>query len=54
MKSGNNSGNLELNEITERILGGAYQVSNSLGSGFLEKVYENALVYVCLSVFICG
>jgi GxxExxY protein len=40
-----NSGKLELNEITERVLGCAYQVSNTLGIGFLEKVYENALVY---------
>ena len=32
-------------EITEQILGGAYRVSDSLGSGFLEKVYENALAH---------
>jgi len=32
-----------LNEITEKIIGAAYKVSNTLGSGFLEKVYENAL-----------
>jgi GxxExxY protein len=31
-----------VNEITERIIGCLYQVSNSLGCGFLEKVYENA------------
>lgn len=30
-------------ELTQRIIGCAYTVSNSLGSGFLEKVYENAL-----------
>jgi GxxExxY protein len=34
---------MELNEITEKIIGCAYTVSNTLGSGFLEKVYENAL-----------
>ncbi len=34
---------MELNEITEKIIGCAYTVSNVLGSGFLEKVYENAL-----------
>ena len=34
-----------LNQITERIIGCAYTVSNTLGSGFLEKVYENALVH---------
>jgi GxxExxY protein len=32
-----------LNEITEKIIGCAYDVANGLGSGFLEKVYENAL-----------
>ncbi len=35
----------ELNKITERIIGCAYKVSNTLGSGFLEKVYENAFAY---------
>jgi GxxExxY protein len=35
---------LKKNDITEKIIGCAYTVSNSLGSGFLEKVYENALV----------
>jgi GxxExxY protein len=33
----------ELNSITEKIIGAAYTVSNTLGSGFLEKVYENAM-----------
>jgi GxxExxY protein len=32
-----------LNQVTERVLGCAYKVSNTLGCGFLEKVYENAL-----------
>ena len=31
--------------ITEQIIGCAYKVSNALGSGFLEKVYENALAH---------
>jgi GxxExxY protein len=35
----------KLNKITETIIGCAYKVSNSLGCGFLEKVYENALAY---------
>ncbi len=35
----------KLNEITKRIIGCAYAVSNGLGAGFLEKVYENALCY---------
>lgn len=34
---------LNLNSITERIIGCVYKVSNTLGSSFLEKVYENAL-----------
>lgn len=34
---------LLLNEITEGIIGCAFAVVNSLGSGFLEKTYENAL-----------
>ena len=32
-----------LNILTERIIGSAFAVSNTLGCGFLEKVYENAL-----------
>jgi GxxExxY protein len=36
---------MELNEVTERVIGCAYAVSNVLGTGFLEKVYENALVH---------
>jgi GxxExxY protein len=35
----------EINRITEKIIGCAYRVSNTLGSGFLEKVYENALAH---------
>ncbi len=34
----------DINEITEKVIGSAFSVSNSLGSGFLEKVYENAMV----------
>ena len=36
---------LKLNEITEKIIGCAYAVSNALGCGFLEKVYENAFAH---------
>lgn len=32
-------------KITEKIIGSAFTVSNTLGAGFLEKVYENALVH---------
>ena len=35
----------ELDAISEKIIGAAYKVSNTLGAGFLEKVYENALVH---------
>lgn len=35
----------EINKITEKIIGSAYKVSNTLGTGFLEKVYENAFAY---------
>jgi GxxExxY protein len=34
---------MDIHSITEKIIGCAYRVYNSLGSGFLEKVYENAL-----------
>jgi len=36
-------GMTDLNALTERIIGCAFEVSNTLGCGFLEKVYENAL-----------
>ena len=35
--------NYKHSEITQQIIGQAYYVHNSLGGGFLEKVYENAL-----------
>ncbi len=34
-----------MKDITELIIGSAYEVANVLGSGFVEKVYENALVH---------
>ena len=30
-------------EVTSQIIAAAYEVSNQLGVGFLEKVYENAM-----------
>ncbi len=36
---------MEHSEITHAILGSAFDVLNELGSGFLEKVYENALCF---------
>ncbi len=35
---------LKHGELTDKILGAFYKVYNALGHGFLEKVYENALV----------
>jgi GxxExxY protein len=32
-------------EVTEKILGASFKVLNTLGTGFLEKVYENALSF---------
>ena len=29
--------------LTEQVLGAVFEVSNTLGAGFLEKVYERAL-----------
>jgi len=34
----------ENSQLTERIIGCAYTVANTLGHGFLEKVYEQALM----------
>ncbi len=38
----------ELNRITSEVIRCAYAVSNTLGCGFLEKVYENALLHELL------
>lgn len=35
----------DINKITEKIIGCSYNVSNNLGCGFLEKVYENSLAH---------
>jgi GxxExxY protein len=34
----------ELDRIVRQVIGAAYEVSNTLGAGFLEKVYERAMV----------
>jgi GxxExxY protein len=34
-----------MNELTEKVIGCAFQVANTLGCGFLEKVYEKALAH---------
>lgn len=36
--------NFKHNEITSKIIKAFYNVYNILGYGFLEKVYENALI----------
>jgi GxxExxY protein len=38
-------GNGGINLLTERIIGCALTVLHTLGTGFLEKLYENALVH---------
>ena len=36
------TGNEELNQLTQKVIGCLYTVSNTLGGGFLEKIYQNA------------
>jgi len=36
---------LKLDKLTRQIIGCIYRVANELGTGFLEKVYENALAH---------
>jgi len=36
--------NAKLNALIEKVVGAIYEVVNVLGAGFLEKVYERALV----------
>ena len=36
---------MDIDNLTHRVIGSAYKVHNTLGFGFLEKVYENALKY---------
>jgi len=33
------------NELSEKVIGAFYKTYNTLGFGYLEKVYQNALVY---------
>jgi len=35
---------MDLNDITYKINGAVFEVNKVLGCGFLEKVYENALL----------
>ncbi|MGB5992997.1 MAG: GxxExxY protein [Desulfobacterales bacterium] len=36
---------MEINDITYKINGAVFEVNRVLGAGFLEKVYENALLF---------
>jgi GxxExxY protein len=36
--------NADFDSLTERVLGAVLEVSNTLGAGFLEKIYERALL----------
>jgi GxxExxY protein len=40
-----NADDFGVNQVSERIIGCAFRVSNALGAGFVEKVYENALAH---------
>jgi GxxExxY protein len=40
-----NADETKLDDVTERIIGSALTVSNRLGTGFIEKVNENALAH---------
>ena len=40
----NNAENYLYSELTKKIIGCAYKVHYKLGAGFLEKLYENALL----------
>ena len=37
---------VDLDKLTERIIGIAFEVSNTLGIGFVEKVYENSYAHL--------
>ena len=45
-----NKDNYKHSEITEKIIKAFYKVYNTLGYGFLEKVYENALFIELVSM----
>jgi hypothetical protein len=42
--NGMNADNADLNSLSEKVLGAVFEVSNTLGAGFLEKVYQRALL----------
>jgi len=42
--NGMNADNADLNSLSENVLGAVFEVSNTLGAGFPEKVYQRALL----------
>src|SRR5437868_4747000 len=42
--NGMNADKADLNSLSEKVLGAVFEVSNTLGAGFLEKVYQRALL----------
>ena len=46
------SNNFKYSDITEKIIKEGFYVYNQLGSGFLEKVYENALILRLKKLFL--
>jgi GxxExxY protein len=44
MKTMNSAEQGPMDSLTERVLSAIFEVSNTLGAGFLEKVYERALL----------
>jgi len=40
-----NADEIGIDSVTGRIIGCAFTVANTLGAGFAEKVYENALAH---------
>ena len=39
-----NADNRDLDSLSEKVLGAVFEVANTLGAGFLEKVYQRALL----------
>ena len=44
----------KMDALTEKVIGCAYRVSNTLGAGFLEKVYENSLAHELAKAGVCA
>ena len=44
LPSAHDYSSVDLDSLVEAVIGAAYEVANTLGAGFLEKLYERALV----------